>query len=265
MQMHIAKRQLSQCRRSGISKAKRDKFIIENLPFVKNIAEKTINHFFSHVDQEDLIQAGILGLLDAAEKFNEKKGVKFTTYASYRTRGSIQDYLRSVDWVPRSVRKRDKQIKETYKSLRKKLKRTPLIEEVVEASGISCNKRNKILAINGPFSILHYEDYNISQDTDSETKTGLTFRDNQAYEPLDILELEEEQRELKRAIAELQHKERMIITLYYYKGKLLKEIAEFMKLSESRVSQLHHSSLLSIRAKVHKFKTARNRIKMEDF
>lgn len=258
MQSLVTKEQLSPHEKTTLNKAAQDKLIIDHLHIVKYMARKIANSLFLNVDQEDLIQSGILGLIDAAEKFDEKKGAKFKTYAYHRIKGSIMDYLRLEDWAPRSVRKKDKQIKKTYESLEQKLTRTPQSEEVADALGIDCNKLNKILTTNKPHSILHYEDYKTGEDTNHGTNLTLSFKDDRAYEPLYILELKEEQKELERAISELQHKERLFITLYYHEGMISKRIAEVMKLSEGRVSQLHHRALSLIKAQVYNSRTVNN-------
>ncbi len=258
MQLLVTKDQLSLSKQRTVNEARRDKLITDCLSLVGHISRKILNRFSSHVDQEDLIQAGILGLIDAAKKYDGKNGAKFTTYAYFRIKGSIMDYLRGEDWVPRSVREKDKQIKETYKSLEQKLERTPQSEEVADALDISCNELNKMLATNKPRSILHYEDLNSGKDANRETNVISTFKDDHAYEPLDVLELEEEQKELERAIAELKPKERLIIALYYYEGMNSKEIAKVMKLSEGRVSVLRHRALGLIKAKVYNSRTVIN-------
>ncbi|MFQ5962971.1 MAG: FliA/WhiG family RNA polymerase sigma factor [Candidatus Scalinduaceae bacterium] len=256
MQTSVTKEKLSKCEKKILNKSKRDKFIMDYLPLVKYIVGKIMVRLPSHVDYEDLIESGILGLIEAAEKFNEKKGVKFKTYAFHRIRGSILDYLRLEDWVPRSVREKDNKIKEAYNLLEQKLKRTPKAEEVANELGISCDELDKMLAEINMCSLLYLEDINFEESNGSQTKTKEILKDNQTCEPLETLELQEEQGILKHAITELRPKERLAITLYYYEDMLLREIAEVMNISESRVSQLHHRALMSIRARVNKFKTA---------
>jgi RNA polymerase sigma factor FliA len=257
MQVHIAKRQLSQRRQTAVSRAKRDKLILEYLPLVKHVVGKIMISLPSHVDREDLIESGILGLIGAAERFNKKKGVKFKTYAYHRIRGSILDYLRLQDWVPRSVREKENLIKGTYGLLEQKLGRIPQTEEIAEELNISCSELDKILAEINLCSLLHLEDINYGNSENSEARTSVVLKDSQACEPLDVLELKEEQKILERTITELQPKERMVVTLYYYEDMLLREIAEVMNLSESRVSQLHHRALVSIRTKVNRSNSAR--------
>jgi RNA polymerase sigma factor FliA len=239
--------------KSGVvNKEKRDKFVMDYLPLVKYVVGKFMIYLPAHLDQEDLIESGILGLIEAAERFKEDKGVKFKTYAFHRIRGSVLDYLRLQDWVPRSVREKDNLIKETHNLLEQELNRSPLPEEIAEALGISCSELDKMLADINMCSMLYIEDINIGSDSDSRINSNEIIKDNKASEPLNDLELLEEKEVLERAITELRPKEKLVITLYYYEDMLLREIAEVMNLSESRVSQLHHRALMSIRAKANK-------------
>ncbi len=235
-----------------VNKEKRDKFVMDYLPLVKYIVGKFMIYLPTHLDQEDLIESGILGLIEAAERFKEDKGVKFKTYAYHRIRGSILDYLRLQDWVPRSVREKDNLIKEAHNSLEQKLNRSPLPEEIAEALGISCSELDKMLVDINMCSMLYIEDITIGRDGDSKINASEIIKDNKASEPLSDMELLEEKEVLERAITELRPKEKLVITLYYYEDMLLREIAEVMNLSESRVSQLHHRALMSIRAKTNK-------------
>jgi RNA polymerase sigma factor for flagellar operon FliA len=235
-----------------VNKAKRDKYVMDYLPLVKYVVGKFMIYLPAHVDQEDLIESGILGLIEAAERFKENKGVKFKTYAFHRIRGSVLDYLRLQDWVPRSVREKDNLIKETHNSLEQKLNRSPQPEEIAEALGISCSKLDKMLADINMCSMLYIEDINFGSDGDSRINANEIIKDNKTTEPLSNMELLEEKEVLERAITELRPKEKLVITLYYYEDMLLREIAEVMDLSESRVSQLHHRALMSIRAKANK-------------
>lgn len=224
MKLLVTKVKLSRSKQRTVNEARRDKLIIDCLFLVKHISRKILNRFTSHVDQEDLIQSRILGLIDSAEKFDEKEVTKF----------------------------------KTYKSLEQKPKRTLPFEEVAYALDISCNKLNRMLAISRLCLILNYGDYDFGEDTNPETNLALTFKDDQAYEPLYVSGLEEEQKELERAIAELQPSERLIISLCYYEGMASKEIAEAMKLPQGRVSQLHHRALRLIKAKVYNSRTVKS-------
>lgn len=250
MPIDVAKNQLTQDESSKVNKSKRDKLIIDHLPLVKYIVGKMMICLPPHVDQEDLNESGILGLIEAADKFNENKQVKFKTYAFHRIRGSIIDYLRFQDWVPRSVREKERLIKDVYNTLEQKLNRSPQVEEVAEEMGISCDQLDKIFAEINVCSLLNLEDIKFGKNDETGIKTDEIIKDNQAVNPLDVLETKEELKILENTLSNLNPKERMVLTLYYYEDMLLKEIAEVMNLSESRISQLHHRALITIRSKV---------------
>ena len=255
MQTDIAVKKRSQKSYNVVNKNKRDKFIMDYLPLVKYVVGKFMMYLPSHIDQEDLFESGILGLIEAAERFDDSKNVKFKTYAFHRIRGAVLDYLRLQDWVPRSVREKDNLIKQAYNTLEQELNRTPHTEEVAEAMGISCSDLDKMLVDINMCSMLYLEDISFGGDDDSKAKANDIIKDQKTSGPLRNLESKEELEVLEHAIAELPQKEKLVITLYYYEDMLLREIAEVMNLSESRISQLHHRALMSIRAKAHKSKT----------
>ncbi|MDR4498636.1 MAG: FliA/WhiG family RNA polymerase sigma factor [Candidatus Scalindua sp.] len=255
MQPAVIKRQLSQYNKNESDTKGRDKLIIEYLPLVKYVVGRFMVNVPSHIDREDLIESGILGLIEAAGKFDIKKQVQFKTYAFHRIRGSILDYLRLQDWVPRSVREKDNLIKQTYNTLEQRLKRPPQQGEMADELGIPYSELHKILVDIGFCSLLYLDDVNPGNDEYSKMNDNI--QDCKTECALDVLESDEEQKQLEHAIAKLQPKERLVITLYYYEEMLLREIAEVMNLSESRVSQLHHRALLAIRTKVNKMNTVK--------
>ncbi len=254
MQANIVEKKITQDEYKMLNKEKRDKYVMDYLPLVKYVVGKIMIFLPLHVDQEDLIESGILGLLAAAEKFDEHKGVKFKTYAFHRIRGSVLDYLRLQDWAPRSVREKDNLIKKTHNTLEQELGRPPQPEEIAEALGMSCSELDKIMADISMSSLLYIDDIGNTKDDDSRMGANEILKDNKTTGPLDTLELLEEQEVLERAITDLRPKEKLVITLYYYEDMLLREIAEVMNLTESRISQIHHGALTSIRSKVNKSK-----------
>ncbi len=255
MQTNNATKQGTQKKYNVVNKSKRDKFIMDYLPLVKYVVGKFMMYLPSHIDQEDLFESGILGLIEAAERFDDSKNVKFKTYAFHRIRGAVLDYLRLQDWVPRSVREKDNLIKNAYNALEQELNRTPHVEEIAEAMGISCSDLDKMMVDINMCSMLYLEDISFGGNEDSKVKANEIIKDEKTSGPLSNLESQEEKDVLERAITELPSKEKLVITLYYYEDMLLREIAEVMNLSESRVSQLHHRALMTIRAKAHKSKT----------
>ncbi len=255
MQTNIAAKQMTQKKYNVVNNNKRDKYVMDYLPLVKYVVGKFMMYLPSHIDKEDLFESGILGLIEAAERFDDSKNVKFKTYAFHRIRGAVLDYLRLQDWVPRSVREKDNLIKNAYNTLEQELNRTPHVEEVAEVMGISCSDLDKMMVDINMCSMLYLEDISFGGNEDSKVKANEIIKDEKTSGPLSNLESQEEKDVLELAITELPSKEKLVITLYYYEDMLLREIAEVMNLSESRVSQLHHRALMSIRAKAHKSKT----------
>ncbi len=258
MQTNIAAKQMTQKKYNVVNNSKRDKYVMDYLPLVKYVVGKFMMYLPSHIDQEDLFESGILGLIEAAERFDDSKNVKFKTYAFHRIRGAVLDYLRLQDWVPRSVREKDNLIKNAYNTLEQELNRTPHVEEVAEVMGISCSDLDKMMVDINMCSMLYLEDISFGGNEDSKVKANEIIQDEKNSQPLSNLELLEEQEVLERAITELPPKEKLVVTLYYYEDMLLREIAEVMNLSESRGSQLHHRALMSTRVKAHKSKTRKD-------
>lgn len=231
--------------------AERDKLIIEYLSLVKYVVNKIMIYLPSFLDKEDLIEYGILGLIEAAEKYDKSKDIKFGTYAISRIRGSILDYLRSQDWLPRSLRDKAVKVKNTYLSLEQKLNRPPEMEEVASALNISLEEWDRLLAKISFGSFLSLE--MLSHNPNEEGDRSREIKDTRPCDPLLNLETEEEKNLLADAIAELPQRERLVITLYYYEDLMLKEISHLIGISESRVSQLHHRALFVLRNKMSKF------------
>ena len=231
---------------------KRDKLIIKHLPLVKYVVSKIINYLPSFVDQEDLIEYGIVGLIKAAEKYDTRRNTKFKSYAMYRIRGSILDYLRSQEWMPRTLREKAKMVKDTCISLEQKLSRPPQTDEIAKALNIDPAALNKLLA-NIHFSkLFSLEGFCQKTEDTMEENRNQEIRDTKSTDPLSELQTKEEISLLAQAIDELPKKERLVITLYYYEGLLLREISRSLGISESRVSQLHHHALFLLRMKMRK-------------
>ncbi len=231
---------------------KRDKLIIEYLSLVKYVVGKIMIYLPPFVDKEDLIEYGILGLIEAAEKYDSKKDTKFGTYAISRIRGAILDYLRSQDWLPRSVRDKATMVRDTYISLEQKLNRPPRPDEVAEVLKMDPSEWDKLLAEISFSTFLSLEEFNQKSEDNSRDDRNQQIKDTKFNDPLSCLETQEEKALLAGAISELPKRERLVITLYYYEDLMLKEISHMIGISESRVSQLHHRALFLLRAKISK-------------
>lgn len=228
----------------------RDKLIIEYLSLVKYVVGKVMVYLPLFVDREDLIEYGILGLIEAAEKYDSKKETKFGTYAISRIRGAILDYLRSQDWLPRSVRDKATMVRDTYISLEQKLNRPPRSDEIAAVLKINPAEWDKLLSEISFSTFLSLEEYNQKSEDNSKEDRNQQIKDPKVKDPLSCLETQEEKTLLANAIAELPKRERLVITLYYYEDLMLKEISQLIGISESRVSQLHHRALFLLRARM---------------
>jgi RNA polymerase sigma factor for flagellar operon FliA len=230
------------------SEEDKEKIIRDFLPFIKYTANRFSWRLPPQMTVDDLISSGLMGLLDALEKFEHGR-VKLRTYAEFRIKGSMLDELRSVDWVPRSMKQKINEIKTAHGSLEKKLGRMPDDEEVAEMLEISLDEYYKTLqSANGAIS-LRFEDFE-----DGGPNEGLNILecipDRQARSPLAMLEEADQKKVLARFISALPEKEKLLLSLYYWDELTMKEIGKVMKLTEGRVCQLHSQALIRLKARM---------------
>lgn len=232
----------------------RDKFIRQYMPLVKYVAGKVSVGMPGSVDFDDLVGYGQFGLLDAINKFDPEKNVKFKTYAVTRIRGAIFDELRTLDWVPRSVRQKSREIEDTIVQLESKLGRPASDSEVASAMGISEDEYHQtILKVSG-ISVLSLNDVWYSGDESENVSIGDSIESPLSLNPEVIVEREEVRRIIIESINELPEKEKMVLVLYYHEDMTFKEIGQVLEVSESRVSQLHTKANLRLRAKLTNFR-----------
>jgi len=229
--------------------AQRDALIQETLPLIKHIAHRVAIRLPSNVEIRDLINAGVLGLMDAIEKFEPERNVKFKTYAEVRIRGAILDSLRDLDWAPRSLRKKSKDLERMYADLSQKLGRPATDEEVSEAMGENIEDFHELVDQLHGLTIGSFE--NLSDSEDSENYINY-YPDDGSNDPYTKFESNELTRLLADAIEELPEKERLVLSLYYYEEFTMKEIGALLGVNESRVSQLHTKATLRLRGKLGK-------------
>ena len=227
----------------------RDRLIVKYLPLVKYVLGKISIYLPRHLDEEDLVEAGIIGLIDASEKYDPLRQVKFKTYAIPRIRGAILDELRAQDWIPRSARKKASMLERAYNTLHDRWDREPTIDEMAEELGITAKETDKMLSDVSFASLLSLETTHNNSDAEGST-IGEALENPTSIDPADAYEFEEQKQLLARAVGELPEQERLVITLYYFEDLLLKEIGEIMGLSESRVSQLHSKAVFVLRTKM---------------
>ncbi len=232
----------------------REYFVRKYAPLVKYVAGRIAIGMPNNADFEDLVSDGLVGLLDAIEKYEPERGIKFKTYAVTRIRGAIVDGLRERDWIPRSIRQKAKEIEGFMLELEKKLGRAAEDEEIAEAMGISPEEYQKIMRnISGTSILSLHEIWHIGTD-DDEVPMIETLESPESLKPDVIVEKEEIKKIIMEALENLPEKEKEVIVLYYYEGLTLKEIGEVLNVTESRVSQLHTKAITSLRAKLSKLK-----------
>jgi len=226
----------------------RDDLILKYTPLIQYIANRLAIRLPPHIDIHDIINSGVIGLMDAIDKFDESKGVKFNTYAEIRIKGAMLDNLRSLDWVPRSIRKMSTQLENTYAALEKKHNRPATDEEVAEALDMDLEKFYGVLAKASGVSLLSLE--MISQYNDSRLKLMDCLPESEECNPFNVFKTTEIKDTVADAIELLPQKEKQVVLLYYYEELTMKEISRAMKLTESRVSQIHTKAVLRLRGKL---------------
>lgn len=231
--------------------AARDALILNYSPLVKYVAGRLAASLPQTVDTADLISYGIFGLIDAIEKFDPERAIKFETYAIARIKGAIIDELRAMDWVPRSVRSRAREIEAAYIVLENELKRVPTDGEVASRIGLSGREYQEVLAKLSYTAVVSFEELWVGGDREEGQNVIGSIKDDAAEDPVAIFENEEIKDILTVAIERLPEREKTVIALYYYEGLTLKEIGQVLGVTESRVSQLHTKAVLRLRARLH--------------
>jgi RNA polymerase sigma factor for flagellar operon FliA len=228
----------------------REHFVTQYAPLVKYVAGKIAIGMPQNVDFDDLVGYGVFGLLDAIEKFDPNKDIKFKTYAVTRIRGAIFDELRSIDWVPRSVRQKAKELERIVGRLETRLGRSASDEEIAQELGINVKELHSlILKISGA-SILSLSDVWYVGDESDKISVMESIESPKSLNPDVIVEREEIKNTIVQAIRELPDKEKKVLILYYYEDLTLKEIGEVLQVTESRISQLHTKAILRLRSKL---------------
>jgi RNA polymerase sigma factor for flagellar operon FliA len=228
----------------------REAFIKQYAPLVKYVAGKVAVGMPHNIEFDDLVGFGVFGLLDAIDKFDPEKNVKFKTYAVTRIRGAIFDELRSIDWVPRSIRQKTREVEEAIGSLEAQLGRTATDQEIAQSLGMDEGEFIKTMMKISGTSILSLSDVWFSGDENDKVSIGDSIESPSSLNPDVIVEKEEIRRVITDAISELPDKEKKILVLYYYEDLTLREIGQVLEVTESRVSQLHTKAILRLRSKL---------------
>ncbi len=234
------------------SNPERDELILEHLPQIKYIAQRISTKLPSHVELNDLVSAGILGLLDAIEKFDPNRGVKFKTYAELRIKGAILDSLRNLDWAPRSLRKKSKDLERVYRELEQRLGRPATDKEVCEAMEISLEEFYELVDQIKGLNLGSFQELSGKDEEKNSEPLVKYVPDAPQMDPFFVFHKSEIQGIMSTAIDTLPKKERLVVSLYYYDELTMKEIGKVLGVNESRVSQLHTKAMLRLRTKLRK-------------
>ncbi len=230
------------------SKPLRDQLIVHYAPLVKYVAGRLGAGLPQTVEQADLIQGGMFGLMDAIEKFDPGREVKFETYAIPRVRGAILDGLRAMDWVPRSVRMKARAVEKAQAGLEGDLKRAPTDEEVAGRLGMDVPELNETLRQISFVSVMALDEVvSPGEDTGEQRSLLDTLADARTLDPMAQVEGQEMLAMLSDSVGRLSEREQLVVRLYYYEGMTLAEIGEILGVTESRVCQIHTKAVGSLR------------------
>jgi RNA polymerase sigma factor for flagellar operon FliA len=236
----------------SLTLVERNKMVEENLPLVRYVASRIAGRLPSHVEIDDLINSGVIGLIDAVEKFDPGRKIKFKTYAEFRIKGAILDELRALDWVPRSTRQKASRIERAFSELEQNLGRVASDHEVVEFLGIDFETYHQLLMEARGISLVSLDELH-SDNEDENERNLLDFLANPDYvDPAETLNLDQVYRIVGESIELLPEKERLVISLYYHDELTMKEIGEILGITESRVSQIHTKAILRLRGRLTK-------------
>jgi RNA polymerase sigma factor for flagellar operon FliA len=235
----------------GIPANLREQIVLEHAPLIRYIVNRIAVRLPSHIDLDDLHSTGVIGLMDAIEKYDPEKNCKFKTYAEFRIKGAILDQLRSLDWVPRSVRQKGRKLERAYGEVEQRLGRQATDEEVADSLGLQIDKFHELINQVRGISLVNLEEIRGGgQDGDRTGSYADIVEDTNAENPFSTLKLTETKGIVADTISTLPEKERLVISLYYYEDLNMKEIGNILGITESRVCQIHTKSVLRLRSKL---------------
>jgi RNA polymerase sigma factor for flagellar operon FliA len=233
------------------SERAREQLVVAYSPLVKYVAGRMSSGLPAHVEEADLISYGLIGLINAIERFDPSREIKFETYAITRIKGAIIDELRALDWVPRSVRARAREIERVHGRLEHRLHRTPTDEEMAQEMGMSTEEfQEALVKISNSTVVALDELWAVSDASGDQVSLLDTLHDPDAPDPQQVLDASELKDRLADAISALPEREKLVIALYYYENLTLREIGEVLGVTESRISQLHTKAVLRLKSRL---------------
>lgn len=216
-------------------------------PLVRRMAHHMLSKLPANVEIDDIVQAGLIGLMDAVSRYEENQGAQFETYATQRIKGAMLDELRAADWLPRSVRKNQRSIESAISKLQQKLKRPPTDTEIAKEMGLKIDEYHEMLADARGLQLVHFEDF-----SDNEEDGDYLDRHcgDSSAEPFEMMRDSRFKRALVDAIEDLPEREKHLMGMYYEQDLNFREIAEVLGVTESRVCQLHTQAVSRLRSKL---------------
>jgi RNA polymerase sigma factor for flagellar operon FliA len=229
----------------------RERLVVAYSPLVKYVAGRMASGLPAHVEEADLISYGLVGLISAIERFEPERDIKFETYAITRIKGAIIDELRSLDWVPRSVRSRAREIERANSKLEHQLQRAPTDEEMAKELEMGVDDfQEALLQISNSTVAALDELWTVSDASGDQVSLLDTLQDPDAPDPSEVMDATDMKDRVADAIARLPEREKLVVALYYYENLTLREIGEVLGVTESRVSQLHTKAVLRLRGRL---------------
>ncbi|MFP3868881.1 MAG: FliA/WhiG family RNA polymerase sigma factor [Desulfobacteraceae bacterium] len=230
-----------------------ERIVAQYVPLIKYIASRIALRLPPHISMDDLISSGMMGLLDAIHKFDPQRNIDFKTYAEFRIKGAILDELRSLDWIPRSVRKKSNMVEQAYANLQKELGRPAEAEEVAASLGLTLEAFYHLLDETKTVSVVDIDTVWSGFPELLEDEIYEILQDENSRDPFISVYFSELREEIIRAIDSLPDKEKLLISLYYYEELTMKEIGEIMGYTESRISQKHSQAIARLRSKLNEY------------
>ncbi len=229
----------------------RERLVLAYSPLVKYVAGRMSSGLPAHVEEADLISYGLLGLISAIERFEPAREIRFETFAITRIKGSIIDELRSLDWVPRSVRAKAREIERANAKLEHKLHRAPTDQEMAEELEVTVDEfQDSLVRISNSSVVALDELWTVSDASGDQVSLLDTIQDESAADPAQEMDLTDMKDRLADSIARLPEREKLVVALYYYENLTLREIGEVLGVTESRVSQLHTKAVLRLKSRL---------------
>jgi RNA polymerase sigma factor for flagellar operon FliA len=227
----------------------KEQIVLEHTPLIRYIVNRIAVRLPSHIDLDDLHNTGVIGLMDAIDKYDPEKNCKFKTYAEFRIKGAILDQLRSLDWVPRSIRQKSRRLEQAYAEVEQRLGRPASEAEIAEALGLEIGQFHFLLNQVRGVSMINLDELRAGGDSDQPLHGDL-FEDVKAENPFLLLKSREMRQAIAECIGALPEKERLVISLYYYEDLNMKEIGSVLDITESRVCQIHTKAVARLRSKL---------------